>query len=154
MEDGRLMKSERRLIVQLIPETAWYNNLRNAVKKSDWDKIRKKCYREANYTCEVCGGKGSKHPVECHELYTFEEGVIRLVGLIALCPECHTSVHPGLANIRGKYAQAVNQLAKVNKITKGMAEAYYRDCFAEWRELSKVPEWKTDFSWIEGYLDG
>ena len=136
MEDGRLMKSERRLIVQLIPETAWYNNLRNAVKKSEWDKIRKKCYREANYTCEV------------------EDGVIRLVGLIALCPDCHTSVHPGLANIRGKYAQAVNQLAKVNKITKGMAEAYYRDCFAEWRELSKVPEWKTDFSWIEGYLDG
>ncbi|ASJ80443.1 hypothetical protein V18_00090 [Escherichia phage V18] len=79
------MKSERRLIVQLIPETAWYNNLRNAVKESEWDKIRKKCYREANYTCEVCGGKGSKHPVECHELYTFEEGVIRLVGLIALC---------------------------------------------------------------------
>lgn len=157
MEDGRLAKTEKRLIVQLIPKTAWGFNLRKILTKSQWDKVRRKCYKEAGYVCEVCGKKGHKHPVECHELFEFDatNRKITLVGLIALCPECHKSCHPGRCNAQGRdvYLRARENLALVNGLTVNQAEEYYRKCFDEWRILSQVEEWSIDTSWLNSYLE-
>jgi hypothetical protein len=54
--------------------------------------------------CEICGGRGPEHPVECHERWRYND-LIRtqtLVRMIALCPACHQVKHVGLANVRGK----------------------------------------------------
>ena len=58
------------LTVELVPETAWFKNLRFEVSPLHWDEIRTKCYVAAGWKCEVCGGKGPKWPVECHEVWT------------------------------------------------------------------------------------
>lgn len=156
MQDGRKMREDKMLIVQLIPKPLWGVAGREAVGRSMWDKARKRCYKEADYVCEVCGGKGPKHPVEAHELYLFEDHKITCVGLIALCPDCHMSVHPGRCNCLGRdvYLRARKHLADVNWLTEQQAQEYYEECFEEWRELSKIQHWETDFSWLENYAKG
>ena len=59
-----------KLTIELVPQTAWYSNVRSNVTKSEWDVLRKACYKAAGYKCEVCSGKGPKHPVECHEMWS------------------------------------------------------------------------------------
>lgn len=155
MEDGRLMREEKRLIVQLIPKPLWGMAGREAVGKYKWDNIRKEIYRMADYRCEVCGGKGHQHSVEAHELYLFENRKITCVGVIALCPQCHRSVHPGRCNCLGRdvYLQARENLAKVNNISIDAAQHYYEECFVEWRELSKITQWEMDFSWLDKFYE-
>ncbi|AKJ73572.1 hypothetical protein SP39_1 [Salmonella phage 39] len=95
----------------MVPKTAWFTNLRSHLSKSNWDVVRKKCYAKANYKCEICGGKGTKHPVECHEIWDFGNGKITLKGLIALCPSCHEVKHIGwLVSVqRGNCTEALHE---------------------------------------------
>src|SRR4051794_19953715 len=60
-----------RLTIELVPRTCWLSNVRNHVEKSQWDFIRKSVYLKASNKCEICGGKGPKWPVECHEIFEF-----------------------------------------------------------------------------------
>ena len=80
-----------KLTVELVPRSLWGINLRSELPKSKWDKLRKATYKKANFVCEICGGVGRKWPVECHEIWHYddENKVQRLDGLIALCPPCH-----------------------------------------------------------------
>jgi hypothetical protein len=56
-----MSKQEKQLIltIELVPKTAWFTNLRSYLTSKEWDVVRKKCYKEANYCCEICGGKGN-----------------------------------------------------------------------------------------------
>lgn len=141
-----------KLTIELVPKTAWNNNLRSHLSKSEWDKVRKKCYGSANYVCEICGGKGPKHPVECHEKWDFSEGKIKLIGLIALCPSCHECKHIGLAGIRGRGEIAINHFMKVNGVSRQVAQAYIREAFELYRERSKRKSWEVDFSYLQEYI--
>ena len=106
-----------KLHIELVPRTSWYSNVRSNVPPSQWDKLRRASYAAAGYKCEICGGKGHKHPVECHEEwdYVIEDGerIQRLKKLISLCPNCHKVKHPGLAQIKGELHIVVKQLMKV-----------------------------------------
>ena len=74
------------LTVELVPRGQWGANLRSELPKKDWDRLRREQYKKAGYVCEICGGKGSRHPVECHEIWHYDEdtNTQRLDGLIAL----------------------------------------------------------------------
>ncbi len=139
-----------KLTIELVPSTAWYSNVRSNVTPQEWDVLRKDCYKKAGYKCEVCGGKGSKHPVECHEIWDYnDEGCIQtLKGLIALCPSCHEVKHIGLAQINGKFDQALEHLAKVNGITVDEAKLYVEASFEIWGKRSQK-EWKLDITILE-----
>lgn len=146
------MQKNLRLEISLIPRTAWFNNLRSYLTKSQWDVVRKKCYAQAGYRCEICGGKGTKHPVECHEKWKFEDGKIELVGLIALCPSCHECHHIGLAGIRGRGEIALRHFMKVNEVSRAVAEEYVREAFALYHERSKREVWELDTKYLQEYL--
>ncbi len=62
-----------KLSVELVPSSSWANNVRSLVSKKEWDSIRKKSYQDANYRCEICHGVGRKHPVECHEIWEYND---------------------------------------------------------------------------------
>ena len=47
-----------KLTIELVPSTAWGENLRKILKKEHWDILRKASYKRARYRCECCGGKG------------------------------------------------------------------------------------------------
>ena len=64
-----------KLTIELVPQSSWGNNLRSEanLSKGQWDKLRKESYRKANYKCEICGEKGPKWPVECHEIWHYDD---------------------------------------------------------------------------------
>ena len=143
-----------KLTIELVPNGSWFTNLRSALPATRWNKIRRDCYRKAGYVCEVCGGKGPKHPVECHEIWHYDDKrkIQRLDGTIALCPACHEVKHIGLAQIRGRLYPAVAHMAKVNgwKGTEGHRRAMEEvSCaFDKWRERS-LHKWEIDISWLD-----
>ena len=139
-----------KLTIELVPKTAWYENLRSELSNDEWDKLRKETFKKANYTCEICGGTGPKWPVECHEIWDYddENKTQTLKGLIALCPSCHEVKHIGLARVRGNEYRALQHLERVNNITKSEAEKVMNEAFDVWNERSKH-EWTLDLTWLE-----
>lgn len=143
-----------KLTIELVPSTAWYSNVRSNVTAAEWDFLRKACYKKAGHICEVCSGKGPKHPVECHEIWDYNDETLKqtLTGLIALCPDCHSTKHVGLAQIQGRYDVVLSQLMKVNDMTKEEAEAYVNSCFDVWEKRSKN-NWELDITFLENKKD-
>lgn len=141
-----------KLTIELVPRTAWYSNVRSAVSQEEWDRLRRICYRLANYKCEICGGVGDKHPVECHEIWEYNDElkVQTLVGLISLCPPCHKVKHVGLAKIKGEEELVIKQLVKVNQMHPMEAYEYIAQSFRTWAVRSKH-QWVTDISYLEKY---
>lgn len=139
-----------KLTIELVPKTVWFKNLRSELSQEEWDKLRKATYKSAGYKCEVCGGKGPKHPVECHEIWEYddENKIQKLLGLIALCPSCHEVKHIGLAQMNGNYERARKHLAKVNGWSEEDAEYYIQAQFEIWALRSQF-DWKLDLSWLE-----
>jgi hypothetical protein len=144
-----------RLTVELVPKTSWYNNVRALVDKLSWDRIRRQVYRQANYRCEVCGGRGPEHPVECHEVWHYDDRtrIQRLVRMIALCPACHQVKHIGFAGVQGKEAQARAHLARVNGWTLAQTDAYIDEAFLVWAQRSTGP-WTLDLEGLRAYVLG
>lgn len=122
--------------------------------KSQWDVIRKKVYKHADYKCEICGGKSRPHPVECHEKWEYNDTTKTqfLIGLIALCRECHQVKHIGFAAASGKLDKAVKHFIKVNQVSQEQATDYITKCFETWEERSHY-DWNLDVSWLKGFID-
>lgn len=144
--------SEPRLTIELVPQTCWFSNVRGQVSSGDWDRIRLQVYENADRRCEICGGRGSRHPVECHEVWEYNEaaGVQRLVRMIALCPACHEVKHIGLAEVRGRADFAREHLSKVNGWSPDATDCYVREAFSIWRSRSGRP-WSLDISSLVAY---
>lgn len=77
---------------------------RNELGKATWDRMRRACYANANYKCEICGaevGKDiEKRQLHAHELYDidYETGTSKFVRCVALCSLCHLGgIHTGRA---------------------------------------------------------
>jgi 5-methylcytosine-specific restriction endonuclease McrA len=149
--DASLLKVKL-LTVELVPSTCWFSNVRDRVSKSTWDFLRQSTYKQANFRCEVCGGRGNKWPVECHEIWHYDDRnyIQILEGLIALCPSCHEAKHIGLAGIRGRGERAETHLAIVNGWSKKQTKAYLEDVWQTWRERSRH-QWNLELSWLEQY---
>lgn len=114
----------------------------------DWDRLRRAVYRRAGWRCEICGQRGPAHPVECHELWEYDDPacVQRLVSLIALCPACHRVEHLGRSAVMGRGEEAVAHLAAVNGWTETEADDYL-DAVSAVRELRSRVDWRLDLRW-------
>jgi|SRR5579885_955139 hypothetical protein len=141
-----------KLTIELVPSSSWFNNVRAVLTRKQWDVLRKQVYSEAWDTCQICGGVGPKHPVECHEIWQYDDKkyIQKLIGMIALCPDCHMVKHIGLAQLQNKGEKALKHLMKVNKLSKKEAEKYIADSFIKWAERSSK-SWKLDISILESY---
>jgi hypothetical protein len=140
------------LTIELVPKTAWYKNVRSNVSKAEWENLRKATFGRAGNRCEICGGRGARWPVECHEIFAYddERHVQKLIRLIALCPACHEVKHIGLTGLRGKGNSAKAHLAKVNNWSLEDAELYIEGCFEMWHRRS-CHQWKLDLSYLEQF---
>lgn len=135
------------LLPELVPSTSWFKNLRSELPKEIWDIVRKHVYEQTKSKCEICHGRGQRHPVECHEVWEYDEatGIQKLIRLIALCPACHEVKHFGLAQIRGREAEAFQHLCKVNGILPDKASDIVDKAFEDWARRSGM-DWKLDLS--------
>lgn len=138
-----------KLTIELVPQSTWYNNVRSNVEAMLWEKLKKSTAEKAKHRCEICGGRGRKWPVECHEIWHYDdiEHVQKLLGLIALCPACHSVKHIGCASVQGKLPSAMRHLMRVNNWSNNEALSYIDKQFEIWKARSQY-EWKLDISFL------
>lgn len=146
------MSKKLKLTIELVPQTSWMNNVRAVLTGKQWNVLRGIVADRAWNVCEICEGVGPAHPVECHEIWDYNEKTKtrKLTGMIALCPDCHLVKHFGFARIQGKEEQALKHLMKVNKMTKKEAKAYISECFETWISRSQI-DWELDLSGLKKY---
>ncbi len=151
---GKRERPEAKLTIELVPKTSFWQNVRNEVPKKIWDKVRKFVYKRANYKCEICNGKGKTHPVECHEIWEYDDAsrIQTLIDFISLCPKCHQVKHLGLSEIRGFGVEAEEHLQKINGWNKVETDIYITLEFDLWRERSEY-EWRTNTDYLREFLD-
>ena len=139
-----------RLTIELVPKTTWFSNVRSWASKEDWDILRRSSYKKANYKCEICGGVGENHPVECHEIWQYDDNsyIQKLLGLISLCPACHEVKHIGLAFSRSRAVVARDHLAEVNGWSKQEADKYIAAQFVVWVKRN-THVWQLDLTWLD-----
>lgn len=140
-----------KLTVDLIPIQSWKLSLANLMPKNEWKKIREACYQKANWRCEICNNVGIRHRVECHEIWEFmnNDYTQRLVGFIALCPDCHAVKHIGRAFSLGDASKnkAISHLMKINEWTELETKKHIEDAVELWIERSFI-KWDIDTSLV------
>ncbi|MDH0342015.1 HNH endonuclease [Chromobacterium haemolyticum] len=131
-----------KLTIELVPATCWYSNVRSNVFPATWDRLQAMVFKAAGYRCEECGGRGDTHPVECHEVWSYDDHKLiqRLERLISLCPKCHQVKHIGLAVKTGKASAVIAWLASVNDIPPEKALQYAQHAF-------KIHQIRSRFQW-------
>ena len=141
-----------KLQIELVPQSCFFSNIRSVLKDSQWDTIRRSVYVKANYHCEICGEQGTKHPVECHEVWIYEEETTtqRLGFFQALCPLCHEVKHIGLALVRGNSERASNRFKEVNQLDKITSDKILSAVWKQWRLRTKQ-EWKFEIQKLTEY---
>ena len=82
---------------------------RTLMKKKEWDHVRRTAYAKLGYHCFACGLFASYDEerrrfedvkLHAHEVYRidYENCVVELYEIVAVCPLCHDYIHCGRAN--------------------------------------------------------
>ena len=91
---------------------------------SQWNKIRKQCYADANYHCQICGFDCSDSIMHAHEVYSidYKKHTSTFERVVALCPLCHVKgIHSGRALTL--YKKGVPYMSK-EKLLEGAENAF------------------------------
>jgi hypothetical protein len=141
-----------KLQIELVPTTCWWLNVRSNLTSRQWDKIRHFVYNRANFCCEVCGQQGTKHPVECHEVWSYDEAnlIQELIYFEALCPLCHEVKHIGWAEVRGNVSRAFERFQTINHINSTMAQEIIKAVIKHWK-LRSLQNWEINIQHLSGY---
>lgn len=88
------------LIVDLVPETAWGQSVKNQLSRYWWRRVSRGVRKRADWACEICGDPEDatqNRYLSCHERWDWEDdhGVQRLARLMALCVACDSVTHLG-----------------------------------------------------------
>lgn len=144
------MTNYLKLTIELVPKSCWFSNLRSNLSKEQWDSIKKESFLKANYRCQICNGVGDKWPVECHEIWSYNDKlkIQTLTGTIALCPKCHMVKHIGLAKINGNFQVTKEHFKRINNLNETDALFEINQSFKVFAERSKS-NWILDASIIE-----
>ncbi len=146
------------LVLELVPATSWGDNLRSRLRPYQWDRVRRATYLGADGRCEICGGVGTRHPVEAHEVWDYDDvrHVQTLVGMIALCPLCHSAKHIGFtmsAHPGGPeyLARVIEHICRVNRWSTAQFERDLQRAMAQWERRSRH-QWTLDIEMIWGLV--
>jgi hypothetical protein len=139
-----------KLTVELVPRTCWFSHVCDHVSPEQWNRLRKQTARQAKSICGICGGRGPRWPVACHEVWHDDDAqyVQTLVRLSAVCPACQAVKHLGVAELKGHLAEAQAHFIQVNEWTEAETEAYLAHVWRVWEERSEH-EWTLDLSWLK-----
>lgn len=143
------MMNKPKFVVELVPRTSFYRNVRSQVSKDVWDWLRRETYKQAGYKCEGCGTSGK---MEAHEIWHYDDKnhIQKLHGLICLCNLCHLSHHLGFASIKGRLIEVKKHLKKINNWSNSEVEWYVDMVFQVWTERSKY-KWNIDLTFLDQF---
>ena len=136
------------LTIELLPPAAWGANARAVLSRSEWDYVRKTCYKQAGYVCEICGGQGPTHPVEAHEVWRFNRRnkSQKLMRVIALCPSCHMVKHWGRSEALGYRPHCETHIMQVNRWTERQLASHLQAAVKRHLKLGQIEAWTLDIS--------
>ncbi len=136
-----------KILVELVPKTSWYNNVRSIVAPNDWDILRKDAYKRANHKCSICDAKGR---LEAHEIWHYNDQLCiqKLDEIKALCHSCHMVYHLGFASVNGEYDKTIKHLGKLNQWTKEETILYADAVFEVWYMRSRK-QWTIDLTLLD-----
>lgn len=136
-----------KFIVELVPKTCFFTNVRSQVSSESWDWLRKETYKQAGHRCEGCGIKGR---MEAHEIWHYDDKkhIQKLDSLVCLCNLCHLSHHLGFAEINGKLPEVKKHLAKINKWSLAETDFFIEGVFEVWFQRSQY-QWDLDISMLD-----
>lgn len=139
-----------KLNFQLVPDGCWFTNLRSALPREVWDKVRKIAYARAGGRCAICGSPGR---LEAHEVWEYddEKHIQLLSDIIAVCPACHEVIHIGRTSLMGREKDAQAHFMEVNGCTQSEYHAALGEANRVHAERSRH-EWVTDISFLHTYL--
>lgn len=123
--------------------------MRSNMTPAEWGRCKAFVRERSGDRCELCGGRGPKWPVECHEVWGYDDvtHVQSLDGLIALCPPCHQVKHIGRTELVGGLEAAKDRLMVANGWSRGDVEAYLEGVWEVWAQRS-AHQWTLDASWL------
>ena len=132
-----------RLVIELVPRSCFFSNLRSNLSKKDWEKLRLLTIQNAGDRCEICGSRGGGYSLECHEIWSYDDAtnVQALTGLVALCNACHRAKHMALARKMGWDGAAEDHLMRVNGWNRLTLESYLNEAFSIF-EARSLQEWQ------------
>lgn len=141
-----------KLQIELVPSSCWWSNVRKVVTLQQWDNIRHPVFKAAKFHCEICGEQGINHPVECHEVWAYEEKIMTqtLKYFQALCPLCHEVKHIGLAGMRGNSERAFLRFRTINNLEETLARNIKTAVFKQWR-IRSMQNWKLNIEILSQY---
>jgi hypothetical protein len=133
--------------VEIVPLTCWQSTVRSYLTDHYWRKLSREVADETGRRCEICGGRGRQHAVECHEVWAYDDNqhVQILLRLQALCPMCHYVKHLGRSFHLGYGEQACGRLARLNGWDAATTNWYVDAVFKQWEERSNH-EWGLDLT--------
>ena len=135
------------LTIELVPASAWNQNLRSILPKKVWDEIRYEVLAKSDYKCGICG---SARKLECHEVWDYDEvkHIQKLAGFLALCELCHGVKHIGFTGIKNSknkipMEKYIRHFMKVNGCDRSTFNAHYQNAIRIWEKRSRY-EWTLD----------
>ena len=139
-----------RLNFQLVPDGCRQVNLRSALPREAWDKLRRAAYARAGGRCSICGAGGR---LEAHEVWSYDDKkhIQKLEDIVAVCPACHAVIHIGRTALLGREKQAQAHFMAVNGCTQSEYHAALGEANRIHAERSRH-EWVTDISKLKDLL--
>lgn len=138
-----------KILIELVPSTCFYSNVRSAVSAQNWDIIRKDAYKRYNLMCSICNVKGR---MEAHEIWHYNDQthIQKLHDVVSVCNACHMLYHLGYASVKGKLPQSLNRLAKLNNWNMATTKEYV-DIIFEIHAQRSQHQWNIDLTWLNRF---
>lgn len=140
--------TDLRLTIELVPATAWGQNLRRALPRAAWERLRARVLAASGHRCAICGAGGRLH---CHEVWNYddERHIQRLVGCLALCRLCHAVKHLGHSELLASRGQLdeewlIAHFMRVNACDRATFAAHRAAAYDQWAERSRH-DWTLEF---------
>ena len=145
-----------KLLVELVPKTAWNKSLSELLPRKVWNGIRENVIRDNGKKCQICDE--IEGTMSLHEIWSYDDlkHVQKLDGFILLCSLCHHVKHIGLAGILAKqgkldFNKVIEHFCSVNCCSEKEFKEHMKDAFAIWRERSQY-QWTQDFGKYREYI--
>ena len=105
---------KRKLKFELIPAGCWKCNLHEILSKQAWDFIKQDAKIRADGKCSICGRKTNN--LDAHEVWGYDEknAIQKLEDVIAVCRDCHNTIHIGRTQAVGTSEKAEDHYIKVS----------------------------------------
>ena len=143
----------KKIEFELVPDGCWGYNLRAILSKEQWEFVRKDAILRSENKCSACGKPIKRF--EAHEKWDYDvkNGIVKLVDVVALCSDCHKTVHIGRTQLVGNFDKACEHYQKVNGCSYAQMRKDLGEANALHQKRNAVSEWKLDITWLKKFVE-